>query len=52
MWAALWPALGALLATAIALVAVRARQELIEMDVDDAWVRVDELREAAKGAAS
>ena len=52
MWAALWPALGALLATAIALVAVRARQEMIEMDVDDAWVRVDELREAAKGAAS
>jgi heme exporter protein C len=42
MWAALWPALGALLATATALVAVRARQELCEMDLDDAWVEADE----------
>jgi heme exporter protein C len=46
MWAALWPALGALLCTATALVAVRARQELCEMDLDDAWV---EAEERAKG---
>jgi heme exporter protein C len=43
MWAALWPALGALLATATALVAVRARQELCEMDLDDAWVAVEDV---------
>lgn len=43
MWAALWPALGALLATATALVAVRARQELCEMDLDDAWVEAEDL---------
>jgi heme exporter protein C len=42
MWAALWPALGALLATATALVAVRARQELMEMDLDDAWVEAED----------
>lgn len=53
MWTALWPALGALLATSVALVAVRARQELVELDLDDAWVRVEDLGEAgaAKGAA-
>jgi len=49
MWAALWPALGALLATATALVAVRARQELVEMDLDDAWVRVEDIE---KGEAT
>lgn len=51
MWAALWPALGALLATATALVAVRARQELVEMDLDDAWVEVEDVEPAkqAKG---
>jgi heme exporter protein C len=43
MWAALWPALGALLATATALVMVRARQELVEMDLDDAWVKTEDL---------
>jgi heme exporter protein C len=43
MWAALWPALGALLATATALVAVRARQELLEMDLDDAWVATEDV---------
>lgn len=47
MWAALWPALGALLATATALVAVRARQELVEMDLDDAWVEVEDRKEGA-----
>lgn len=46
MWAALWPALGALLATATALVAVRARQELVEMDLDDAWVEAEDLAPA------
>jgi len=50
MWAALWPALGALLATATALVAIRARQELLEMDLDDAWVRAEDLGAAAAGA--
>lgn len=43
MWAALWPALGALLATATALVAVRARQELVEIELDDAWVEAEDL---------
>ena len=55
MWAALWPALGALLATATALVAVRARQELCEMDLDDAWVEAEDLAPAkppAKGEAT
>ena len=45
MWAALWPALGALLATATALVTVRARQELVEMDLDDAYVQVEDRKE-------
>jgi heme exporter protein C len=52
MWAALWPALGALLATATALVAVRARQELIEMDLDDAWVEAEDIQPAAATAAA
>lgn len=55
MWAALWPALGALLATGIALVFVRARQELVEMDLDDAWVQAESLaeqRDTAKGEAT
>lgn len=47
MWAALWPALGALLATATALVAVRARQELVEMDLDDAWVEAEDIEPAS-----
>lgn len=50
MWAALWPALGALLATATALVMVRARQELVEMDLDDAWVRTEDLAGASAGS--
>jgi len=44
MWAALWPALGALLATATALVAVRTRQELVEMDLDDVWVEAEDVK--------
>ncbi len=53
MWAALWPALGALLATSIALVMVRARQERAEMDLDDAWVSAEDLGAAgAKGEAT
>jgi heme exporter protein C len=55
MWAALWPALGALLATATALVAVRARQELVEIDLDDAWVEAEDLAPAkplTKGEAT
>jgi len=53
MWAALWPALGALLATSIALVMVRARQERAEMDLDDAWVQAEDLGSAgAKGEAT
>jgi len=53
MWAALWPGLGALVATCIALVMVRTRQELTEMNLDDAWVRAEELGEAgAKGATT
>lgn len=49
MWAAFWPALAALLATATALVIVRSRQELAEMDLDDAWVRSEDLAEASSG---
>ncbi|MCX4239844.1 cytochrome c biogenesis protein CcsA [Paraliomyxa miuraensis] len=49
MWAALWPALGALLATATALVAIRARQELCEMELDDAWVRAEDPSVGTKG---
>lgn len=52
MWAALWPALGALLATSIALVAIRARQERAEMDLDDAWVRAEDLGPNTKGDAT
>ncbi|MEM7157801.1 MAG: cytochrome c biogenesis protein CcsA [Myxococcota bacterium] len=55
MWAALWPALGALLATSIALVFIRARQELVEMELDDAWVQAESLteqRDTAKGEAT
>lgn len=51
MWAALWPALGALLATATALVAVRARQELCELDLDDAWVRAEDIEKPERGDA-
>ncbi|MCH9680145.1 MAG: cytochrome c biogenesis protein [Deltaproteobacteria bacterium] len=51
MWTALWPALGALLATAVAIVWIRARQELTEMDLDDAWVDAEDLG-AAKGEAT
>jgi heme exporter protein C len=51
MWAALWPALGALLATATALVAVRARQELCELDLDDAWVRAEDIEKPEEGEA-
>ncbi len=52
MWAALWPALGALVALFTALVIIRARQELTEMDLDDAWVRAEDLAEASKGDAT
>ncbi|MCA9706018.1 MAG: cytochrome c biogenesis protein CcsA [Myxococcales bacterium] len=52
MWAALWPALGALLATATALVVIRAQQELAEMDLDDAWVEAEGLGAKAKGEAT
>ncbi len=53
MWAALWPALGALLALTLALLLVRLRQEQDAAALDDAWIAFDEggpdLR-AEKGA--
>lgn len=44
MWNSLWPALGALLLTSIALVMIRVQQELTESDLDEAWVRLDEAK--------
>ena len=44
MWNSLWPALGALLLTAVALVMIRVQQELTESDLDEAWVHLDEAK--------
>lgn len=41
MWAALWPALGALLLLTIALLLVRTRQEMTELELDEAWIAYD-----------
>ncbi len=47
MWAALWPALVALLLTSIALLLIRVQQELTDVTLDEAWVGLDEVGAAA-----
>lgn len=42
MWAALWPALIALLLTALALLFIRVRQELTDVTLDEAWISLDD----------
>jgi heme exporter protein C len=49
MYAALWPALAALLLTCLALLIIRTRQELTMIALDDAWIRLDEQSRARKG---
>ena len=58
MWAALWPALIALLLTSLALLIIRVRQELTDVALDEAWISLDDadatpqhLAEAAVGDA-
>lgn len=41
MWGSLWPALGALALTAIALVMIRFQQEMAESALDEGWVGLD-----------
>ncbi len=47
MWNALWPALIALLLVSVSLLVIRTRQELVELAIDDAWVRFEEREQAA-----
>lgn len=42
MWNSLWPALIALALTSIALLAIRLRQELTEIALDEAWILFNE----------
>ncbi len=42
MWAALWPALIALLLTSMALLLIRVQQELTDVTLDEAWVDLDD----------
>ncbi|MCR9163398.1 MAG: cytochrome c biogenesis protein CcsA [Nannocystaceae bacterium] len=42
MWAALWPALIALLLTSLALLFIRVRQELTDVTLDEAWISLDD----------
>ncbi len=42
MWAALWPALIALLLTSMALLLIRVRQELTDVTLDEAWIQLDD----------
>jgi heme exporter protein C len=44
MWASLWPALGGLLAMALGLLLVRIRQELTEIELDEAWVSLEDAQ--------
>jgi len=46
MWASLWPALIALALLSIALLLVRLRQELTDIALDEAWIRLNERGEA------
>lgn len=51
MWAALWPALVALLLTSIALLLIRVQQELTDVTLDEAWVGLDDAGAVASPAA-
>lgn len=42
MWAALWPALIALLLTSLALLMIRVRQEQTDVTLDEAWIQLDD----------
>jgi heme exporter protein C len=42
MWNSLWPALFGLSMLCIGLMLIRVRQELTELALDDAWIRLDE----------
>ena len=46
MWAALWPALIALLLTSLALLLIRVRQELTDVTLDEAWISLDDAGSA------
>ncbi len=46
MWAALWPALIALLLTSLALLFIRVRQELTDVTLDEAWISLDDAGSA------
>ncbi|MEM6289638.1 MAG: cytochrome c biogenesis protein CcsA [Myxococcota bacterium] len=41
MWAALWPALIALLLTSLALLMIRVRQEMTDVALDEAWIGLE-----------
>lgn len=47
MWTSLWPCLGAILCMTLGLLLVRIRFELTEMELDDAWVSLEDEREGA-----
>ncbi len=42
MWAALWPALIALLLTSLALLMIRVRQEMTDVALDEAWIGLEQ----------
>ena len=44
MWASFWPGLGALALVALGLFAVRARQLILEGELDEAYVRLEDSR--------
>lgn len=44
MWASFWPGLGALALVAVGLFAVRARQLILEGELDEAYVRLEDTR--------
>ena len=46
MWGSLWPALGGLLALCMGILLIRVRQELTDIALDDAWIRLDERARA------
>lgn len=48
MWATLWPCFFTLSAMTAGMLLIRIRQERIEMELDDAWVRHDDHRAGAR----
>lgn len=51
MWAALWPALIALLLTTFAFLLIRVRQEMTDVGLDEAWIGFDAQDAAQPGEA-